>query len=87
MMKKIIMAALLSICLVSLFAAGSKEDSLTTIKQRGTLIIATEGNWTPWTYHDASDTLTGFDVQKKILFYIIIHFLAFKKKENLQVNC
>ena len=62
-MKKIIMAALLSICLVSLFAAGSKEDSLTTIKQRGTLIIATEGNWTPWTYHDASDTLTGFDVE------------------------
>ena len=45
------------------FAGGSKEDSLQAIKQRGTLVIATEGNWTPWTYHDASDKLTGFDVE------------------------
>ena len=62
-MKKITIMILLSVLMVSVFAAGAKEDSLQTIKQRGTLVIATEGNWTPWTYHDASDTLTGFDVE------------------------
>ena len=62
-MKKIITVLLISLCIASVFAAGSKEDSLQAIKQRGTLVIATEGNWTPWTYHDASDVLTGFDVE------------------------
>jgi len=36
---------------------------LETVKQRGKLIIATEGNWAPWTYHDEKDTLVGFDVE------------------------
>ena len=63
-MKRIAILLLCAICLASLFAAGSKEgNSLDTIKNRGTLIIATEGNWTPWTYHDANDVLTGFDVE------------------------
>ena len=63
-MKRIAILILCGICLASLFAAGSKEEnSLDTIKSRGTLIIATEGNWTPWTYHDANDVLTGFDVE------------------------
>ncbi len=66
MRKSLFIAVILiSICLLPLFAAGSKEesDSLETIKARGTLVIATEGNWTPWTYHDAADKLTGFDVE------------------------
>lgn len=42
-------------------AAG--PDLLARIKERGTLVIATEGDWSPWTYHDETDTLTGLDVE------------------------
>ena len=63
-MKKIIAILLCAVCIASLFASGTKEEnSLDAIKKRGTLVIATEGNWTPWTYHDANDKLTGFDVE------------------------
>ena len=64
-MKKVLIIFLSTICLLPLFAAGSKEEAsaLDAIKARGTLRIATEGNWTPWTYHDAADKLTGFDVE------------------------
>ena len=65
-MKRILIIILCCVCLAHVFAAGSKEqatDSLEAIKNKGTLVIATEGNWTPWTYHDANDTLTGFDVE------------------------
>ena len=41
-------------------AAGSLLDQ---IRQRGEIIIATEGTWAPWTYHDEADTLVGFDVE------------------------
>ena len=37
------------------------KDVLETIKERGKLIIAMEGVWQPWTYHDESGALTGFD--------------------------
>ena len=33
-----------------------------TIKSRGTITIAMEGTWSPWTYHDKDGKLTGFDV-------------------------
>jgi len=36
---------------------------LEAVKQRGKLIVGTEGNWAPWTYHDESDALVGFDVE------------------------
>ena len=62
-MKKTFVILVILACMAVLFAGGSSEDSLSAIRKRGTLIIATEGNWTPWTYHDASDTLTGFDVE------------------------
>ena len=42
-------------------AAGS--DLLSTIQNRGTLIVALEGAWQPWSYHDESDTLVGYDVE------------------------
>lgn len=29
---------------------------------KGELVIATEGNWVPWTYHDVNGKLVGFDV-------------------------
>ena len=42
-------------------AAGS--NLLSTIQSRGTLIVALEGAWQPWSYHDESDTLVGYDVE------------------------
>lgn len=62
-MKKVLLFLLIFACMASLFAGGSSEDSLAAIKKKGTLAIATEGNWTPWTFHDASDKLTGFDIE------------------------
>ena len=39
-------------------------DLLGRIQERGELIIATEGNWAPWTFHDeTSNALVGFDVE------------------------
>lgn len=45
-------------------AAVAEGDLLSSIKERGKLIIATEGNWSPWTYHDEkTNELTGLDVE------------------------
>lgn len=41
----------------------SDGDFLERIKERGTLIVATEGTWAPWTYHDENDELVGYDVE------------------------
>lgn len=38
-------------------------DLLAQIQQKGEIVIATEGTWSPWTYHDESDTLVGFDIE------------------------
>ncbi len=43
--------------------AGESQDLLSTIQERGTIIIATEGCWAPWTYHDENDNLVGFDIE------------------------
>lgn len=43
-------------------AAPEKQNSLETIKASGKLRIGTEGTYSPFTYHDADGTLTGFDV-------------------------
>ncbi|WP_460508559.1 transporter substrate-binding domain-containing protein [Faecalibacterium duncaniae] len=44
-------------------AAGSAADQLTAIQASGKLIVALEGAWQPWSYHDESDTLVGYDVE------------------------
>ena len=44
-------------------AAGSAADQLATIQASGKLIVALEGAWQPWSYHDESDTLVGYDVE------------------------
>ena len=38
-------------------------DLLAQIQERGEIVIAMEGTWAPWTYHDASGELVGFDVE------------------------
>ena len=44
-------------------ASGEAADRLEAVRQRGTLIVAMEGAWSPWTYHDDTDTLVGYDVE------------------------
>ena len=57
------MALALSVLLLTAASAMAEDDLLAKIQNRGSLIIATEGNWKPWTYHDDSDQLTGYDVE------------------------
>ncbi len=39
-------------------------DLLATIKEKGVLTVATEGDWSPYTYHDQeTNELVGFDVE------------------------
>ncbi len=46
------------------FAAGPvPADRLATIQSNGKLIVALEGAWQPWSFHDESDTLVGYDVE------------------------
>lgn len=40
----------------------SAPDRLARIREAGEITVAMEGTWSPWTYHDESGTLTGFDV-------------------------
>lgn len=44
-------------------AAGSSADQLAAVQASGKLIVALEGAWQPWSYHDESDTLVGYDVE------------------------
>lgn len=40
-----------------------EKDLLARIQENGVLIIATEGSWSPWTYHDESGELVGLDIE------------------------
>lgn len=42
---------------------AESADQLDTIQKNGKLIVALEGAWQPWSYHDESDTLVGYDVE------------------------
>ena len=45
-------------------AAGPvPADRLATIQSNGKLVVALEGAWQPWSFHDESDTLVGYDVE------------------------
>ena len=44
-------------------AEGDGKDLLARIRESGELIIATEGAWSPWTYHDESGELVGLDIE------------------------
>lgn len=43
--------------------SGQEQDLLARIQERGTITIAMEGTWAPWTYHDEDDELVGYDVE------------------------
>lgn len=44
-------------------ALAEGDDLLAKIQQKGEIVVATEGAWAPWTYHDDTDALVGFDVE------------------------
>lgn len=44
-------------------STGEGGDLLSQIQSRGEIIVAMEGTWAPWTYHDESDVLVGYDVE------------------------
>lgn len=48
--------------------AQGADDLLAKIREKGEIVVAMEGTWAPWTYHDESDELVGYDVEiaKKI---------------------
>ena len=69
-MKKLTLSALALILTLTLtltlattvaFAENALYDA---VMERGSLIIGTEGMWSPWTYHDLdTNELVGFDVE------------------------
>ena len=44
-------------------ASSATLNKLDSIQKSGKLVVALEGAWQPWSYHDASDTLVGYDVE------------------------
>ena len=44
-------------------AGPAPLDKLNSIQKSGKLVVALEGAWQPWSYHDSSDTLVGYDVE------------------------
>lgn len=39
------------------------KDLLAAIQAKGELVVAMEGTWAPWTYHDESGALVGYDTE------------------------
>lgn len=60
-----VVAFLLALVLLcGVFPAFAEEgDLLARIREKGEIIVATEGAWRPWTFHDEQDQLVGFDVE------------------------
>ena len=44
-------------------ASTGAAGQLAAIQANGKLVVALEGAWQPWSYHDESDTLVGYDVE------------------------
>lgn len=69
-MKKKLVALLVSTAMVMGLLSGcgnnastTEKDLLSRIQEKGTITIAMEGNWQPWTYEDESGNLVGFEVE------------------------
>jgi len=64
-MQHKVLAALLCAALFLLPGCGQKDggDLLTVIREKGEIVIAMEGTWAPWGFHDESGALVGYDVE------------------------
>ncbi len=56
-------ALLVGVLQLALATGAYAQSSLDAIKSAGVLKIGTEGTYAPFTYHDASGKLVGFDVE------------------------
>ena len=56
-------ALLVGILQLALATGAYAQSSLDDIKSAGVLKIGTEGTYAPFSYHDASGKLVGFDVE------------------------
>ncbi len=54
---------LMTVILPAAALGEGEADLLSRIKDRGTIIIATEGDWSPFTYLNEDNELVGFDVE------------------------
>ena len=67
-MKKFVWK-LTSFCLIlgllfSFASCAAEKDVLESVREKGEIVIATEGNWAPWTYHEeGTNELVGLDVE------------------------
>ncbi len=63
-MKKMMRTGSLVLALVMLFMVTvAHADLLDDIREKGYIVIGTEGDWQPWTFHDENNELTGVDVE------------------------
>lgn len=63
-MKKSLLLFLSVLCACLCSCRKTQSNSLLEqVKAKGELVIALEGNWVPWGYHNAQDQLVGFDVE------------------------
>ncbi len=68
-MKRIIkiISVMLFVCLALVSCSRDEStqegDLLSRIQERGYMIVATEGTWAPWTFHDENDELVGYDIE------------------------
>ncbi|HWL24740.1 MAG TPA: amino acid ABC transporter substrate-binding protein [Ureibacillus sp.] len=71
-MKKVAFILLTLLITIALGACGSNEPNSKTaesknlyeeIKEKGEITIGTEGTYAPFTFHDESEKLTGFDIE------------------------
>lgn len=63
MMKKTLFAAALAAGALAAMTVSAEEDQLQKIQEEGKIIFAMEGTWAPWTYHDETGDLVGFDTE------------------------
>ncbi len=70
-MKKRLLGILMAFTLAnSVILAGcgnngssNSDDLLAQIQSKGKIVFAMEGQWAPWTYHDETGELVGFDTE------------------------
>ena len=44
-------------------SGGEEQDLLAKVQEEGKLVVGTEGTYPPFTFHDETGKLTGFDVE------------------------
>lgn len=63
-MKSKLFFVFVSLMLIALTAGNVfAADLLDQIREKGSVTIAMEGTWSPWTFHNEDDELVGFDTE------------------------